>query len=357
MALFGSSKKKQEEAARIAAEQKAAEEARVAEEVAAFAVTDETSVTAALRRGVELHGVGMHAHALTLFQKGAEYGNRYAQSMLASLYYRGEGAEKDYQKALYWYMQSAKQGSADAQYHVALMLLDGEGADKSNLDALKWLQEAAKQDHADAKDALIQKVGTKEKYQAFMAEGCFQKYKGCLKHDIDAETALGWLNKAAEYGCAEAQYNLGAMYEEGCDVEQNFAEAAKWYRAAAEQGLAKAQFLLANMYANGLGVEQSDAEGMKWMRAAAEQGLAEAQYVLSQCYAQGLGGVEQDREKYRDWCKKAADQGFEPAKQEYQKISYAAFLKVLNKDAGAMALSDETIDMLAEGMSNHSDNN
>ena len=42
--------------------------------------------------------------------------------------------------------------------------------------------------------------------------------------------------KAAEPGDAEAQWNLGCMYEVGYSVPENKAEAEKWYSYAAEQG-------------------------------------------------------------------------------------------------------------------------
>ena len=53
---------------------------------------------------------------------------------------------------------------------------------------------------------------------------------------------------------AQAQYNLGVMYDEGRGVRQDDAEAVRWYRQAAEQGYAAAQYNLGAMYANGRGV-------------------------------------------------------------------------------------------------------
>ena len=90
----------------------------------------------------------------------------------------------------------------------------------------------------------------------------------------DFAAALHEWRPLAEQGDADAQYNLGVMYENGRGVPQNDAEAVKWYRKAAEQGLASAQNNLGLMYANGRGVPQNDAEAVKWYRKAAEQGLA-----------------------------------------------------------------------------------
>ena len=54
-------------------------------------------------------------------------------------------------------------------------------------------------------------------------------------------TALrAWL-PMAEAGNAEAQNNVGYMYEEGLGVPQNYLLAMNWYRQAADNGLAEAQ--------------------------------------------------------------------------------------------------------------------
>jgi TPR repeat protein len=61
----------------------------------------------------------------------------------------------------------------------------------------------------------------------------------------DYATALGLLRPLAEQGLAKAQYALGAMYDHGWGVPQNYAEALKWYRLAADQGDVLAQNSLA----------------------------------------------------------------------------------------------------------------
>jgi uncharacterized protein len=45
-----------------------------------------------------------------------------------------------------------------------------------------------------------------------------------------------WFRKAADQGYAEAQYNLGLMYEDGRGVPQDHAEAVKWWGKAAALG-------------------------------------------------------------------------------------------------------------------------
>jgi TPR repeat protein len=53
---------------------------------------------------------------------------------------------------------------------------------------------------------------------------------------------LELLKSGAEQGDADAQSNLGDMYDNGDCVPQDFVEAMRWYRLAADQGHASAQY-------------------------------------------------------------------------------------------------------------------
>ncbi|MEJ0100205.1 MAG: caspase family protein [Pseudomonadota bacterium] len=59
---------------------------------------------------------------------------------------------------------------------------------------------------------------------------------------------------AADGGDAEAQNNVGEIYERGMGVEPNYQAAALWYQKAADQGYSRAQFNLGTLYEQGLGV-------------------------------------------------------------------------------------------------------
>ena len=73
--------------------------------------------------------------------------------------------------------------------------------------------------------------------------------KGMTAYDRgDFATAFSQWMPLAEQGDADAQYNLGVMYDNGEGVTQDDAEAVKWYRRAAEQGNAFAQHNLGVMY-------------------------------------------------------------------------------------------------------------
>ena len=109
----------------------------------------------------------------------------------------------------------------------------------------------------------------------------------------------------ADQGNANAQHDLGIMYEYGLGVPQDGTRAARWYRKAAEQGMAEAQNHLGSMYHEGLGVLQDYAEAVKWYRKAAEQGLVAAQYNLGLMYSYGKG-VPRDYAETHKWFNLAA---------------------------------------------------
>ncbi len=53
---------------------------------------------------------------------------------------------------------------------------------------------------------------------------------------MDETTAVKSFRLAAEQGNANAQYNLGVMYQQGWGVPRDYKKAVKWFRLAAEQG-------------------------------------------------------------------------------------------------------------------------
>jgi TPR repeat protein len=177
----------------------------------------------------------------------------------------------------------------------------------------------------------------KNRQQALVLSGVEADAKKSFLEGVAAEKrgdyaeAVKWYRKAADRGYAEAQFNLGIMYEERrapdldkeADANVSYAldlcEAEHWFRLAAEQGYAKAQsklgFLLYDPYFDAKAVEwavERAVEATKWLRLAADQGYAEAQYYLGQMYHTGQG-VPQDYAEATKWFCLAADQGYAEA--------------------------------------------
>ena len=137
--------------------------------------------------------------------------------------------------------------------------------------------------------------------------------KGLTAYEAgDYEAAIQEWKPLAEQGNADAQNNLGVIYENGRGVIQDYKEAVKWYTKAAEQGVANAQFNLALMYERSMGVLQDYKEAVKWYTKAAEQGNANAQGNLGFMYGNG-NGVLQDDVYAHMWFNIASSNGAEKA--------------------------------------------
>ena len=170
----------------------------------------------------------------------------------------------------------------------------------------------------------------------------FEAYEAFQRGDYEEARAV-WSTLAHD-GDVDAQFNLGALYENGLGVAEDAEQAARWYRAAASRrldlarlalarlqrvgaldpdpdedqiklletaarrGLAEAQFELGVAYDQGLGVTQNHATAAGWYQRAAEQGLTDAQYNLATLYDEGLG-TQRDFERARHWYIRAADAG------------------------------------------------
>ena len=91
-----------------------------------------------------------------------------------------------------------------------------------------------------------------------------------------SSTSLQRLTELAEQGDADAQFDLGVMYENGEGVRKNAVRAASWYRKAADQGSAEAQNNLGTMYEIGSGVQESLRQAMALYRKAADQEYTDA---------------------------------------------------------------------------------
>ncbi len=121
--------------------------------------------------------------------------------------------------------------------------------------------------------------------------------------------ALRLFQKAADQGDAQAQYNLGWMYDKGKGVARDSRQAVHWWKKAADQGDAGAQNNLGVMFANGDGVAHDAKRAVYWYQQAANQGHAQAQFNLAQKYYHG-DGVAHDAKQVAYWYQKSADQGY-----------------------------------------------
>ncbi len=137
--------------------------------------------------------------------------------------------------------------------------------------------------------------------------GLIYQYGYGVKKDLVKAAVL--YRKAAEQGDTSSQIKIGLAYEEGLGVKKDASKAVEWYRKAAEQGDAKGQLFLGIAYEVGQSVPKDAAEAVSWYRKAAEQGDAQAQTNLGAMYYSGRG-IEKDFLEATNWIRKAAEQGY-----------------------------------------------
>lgn len=84
----------------------------------------------------------------------------------------------------------------------------------------------------------------------------------------DYKSALRVWMESAQGGDAEAQVNVGEIYERGLGDAPNYEAAAIWYRKAADQGNPKGLFNLGTLYEQGRGVPQDKLQALNLYRQA-----------------------------------------------------------------------------------------
>ncbi|KAG0375741.1 hypothetical protein BGX24_008705, partial [Mortierella sp. AD032] len=144
--------------------------------------------------------------------------------------------------------------------------------------------------------------------------------------------AMKWFTKAATQSHTSAQHQMGLLYRDGTldelDLEggvfKNSTTAMAWFLKAANKGHKQSLYCIGCMYRDSLGVPQDFYQAMEWFQKAAavpatgdnqgqgDQGIAEA--AIGRLYMKGQG-VFHDKSKALDWFSKAAEQGNVGAKE------------------------------------------
>lgn len=281
--------------------------------------------------------------AVLWFSKAAEQDEYYAGE-LCEFYVKGDAIAQDFDKALYWYRKADKDNESAALGDMLYSMSQRYGENK-----YFFLQEAAEYDNANALKTLscLYAIGyvlrdetqALELYRRYVQLGdsskqedvtianvyyaVYEEYYDLVDYYIDyddeneeddthnIESKETWLEKAAELGLAQAQYDWGTEYFNNEEYDQ----AVTWFRKAADQGNSDAQHDLGNCYDEGLGVGQDYKQAAEWYQKAAEQDNHLAQYWLAEYYLTGKG-VKKDKKVANEYYYKAATGFKEQAEKE-----------------------------------------
>ena len=112
----------------------------------------------------------------------------------------------------------AAAGDRHAHERLATIYFQGDGVEKDHAQALRWATKPAEQD-----DVMCAGMIAQIHYQG----------RG-VKRDLPA--ALAWFKRAAALGDANAAFTAGLMNDEGHGVPRNPVEALAWYRLSLKLG-------------------------------------------------------------------------------------------------------------------------
>lgn len=176
-------------------------------------------------------------------------------------------AEGKRKKAADCYRKAGENGYPQGWYLLGCLYRDVEMRD----EAQTALEKAAEQGVQEAREPLA----------ALLCTSAQEKQeKG------DHQAAFEAFSKAALYGNARAQYELGMYYGSpqsypGCNVRQNFARAVEWTLSAARQGHPDAECKMGKCYRDGRGVQKDAQLSLEWYKKAAAHGSREAKEYLA----------------------------------------------------------------------------
>lgn len=223
---------------------------------------------------------------------GENVGSGRIQAYLADCYAYGKGTEKNVDKAA---AAAEKAASADLTAFDMVKLADSyvEGV-FTKTDDTADTAEAADTTAAEA----TAEGGTEAETPAIPAEA----------EELYAK-ALDSIKTLADAGNVKAKKALGDYYFGGyAGIAQDYAKALELYTEAGEKGDADAQAQVGYIYQYGCGVDPDYEKAMEWNNRAAQQGNAQGQAQIGWLYQQGLG-VTQNLDEAGRWYTRAADQG------------------------------------------------
>ena len=196
-------------------------------------------------------------------------------------YLVGRGVPQDRERAKALFRQAAAMGEANAAFNLSQMLAEAE--DPATYQELASLSTYVAENHDDATAVNI-------------AENrLYLMYLNGWGVRQDLNTALAWLERAADHGNELSQSTLGIRYANGDGVIQDSQKALKYMQMAANNGSAEACFNLGQVYNFGnLGVQKNPARAVDYYRIASEKGIGAAMAPLADIMLNGAEGVEPD---------------------------------------------------------------
>ena len=184
-----------------------------------------------------------------------------------------------------------KEQDAKLLYLWGVGLFEGTTLHESDIEkAFMCLEKASSLWNIDARNYIIENVGT------------------ISSRTLSNTIRASWFLKAAEYGSAQAQYNVGKMYLNGIGVDRNGNTALKFFIKAANQHYSDALHQVGWMYTEGIGIKRNYSKGREWYGKSIIEGNTLAMSCMGEIYQYGRG-VKMDLSRALDYYSQASEQG------------------------------------------------
>ncbi len=227
----------------------------------------------------QMHELGRGApsqdlkQAFALYEEAAKAGVPEAMTAVARCLDQGLGADKNPEKAMFYWQMAAEAGDPPALGKMGEAELEGHLRPANEEVALTWLEKAAA-----AKDPL----------GLWLLSRFYDAGRAGLT--ANAEKALSLCREAAQAGEVPAMHRIGECYATGRGVPRDPVAASGWFRLAADHGHVPALAQLAASYYSGTGCLENKQLALEMASVAAKVGHPRSQLLVGRILDSGLGG-------------------------------------------------------------------
>jgi uncharacterized protein len=179
---------------------------------------------------------------------------------------------------------AADQGSASARFKLGQMYASGDGVPQDDQQAFEFFRKITVEDGDEAPDSPAARVVSR----AFIAVGNYYR-DGIPNTDVVPDMQEAYRNyhyAAAYFGDPDAQYNLARLYLDGALGDKDPTQAARWLKLAADKKHRYAQALLGHMLFYGSGVIRQPTSGLAWLQLANEAAVDDKDQWIRDSYRQ-----------------------------------------------------------------------
>ncbi len=194
----------------------------------------------------------------------AKAGNTLAQCYLGLAYFAGDGAPKNYTKAIEWFRKAAEAGNGIGQHYLGEMYLYGQGVPVNYSEAAKWLLKASQ----NGIKSCCYELG----YMYLNGKGVPKDYQKAFNNFLIA----------SENGDNMATANLGSFYLHGYYVKKDYHKAFRLFNRAALAGEHQGYYMMGKIYENGYGVRRNKEKAAQLYTIAAKMGNVTAKSKASE---------------------------------------------------------------------------